>query len=368
MQSVVNTNSSVNMPSQLRQIQSNTIVPTTFTAANTVPFPNLLRGVVHLQHWLDFSITVQVTNSNTSAGAPGGTVNPKGAVDYIQNILYKTNSISNIVNISGYQAFIIGMIQGLINQSDINTYFKNDNLFNIPTTSIAASSSETFTANYRIPINFVGTQVNHPSAMGFSTLNEAVIKNFELDITFGTIANLITGLNSGYNAEITSAGVTVYEEFYPGDLAGYQPSVYFELNIAGDQTYGAANGNDMKLTYGQGQIYKRFFVFAENTSGVFLEPSDNQISQFNLIYNSTNNLLQSVNASYSKAQYLYKTNQSLPPGVYVFDRLFAGNLLDVLNTQNFSDLKFTFNTNADSRIQIVAEKVKPNILLNPKKQ
>jgi hypothetical protein len=182
------------------------------------------------------------------------------------------------------------------------------------------------------------------------------------------VANLVSGLASGVTATITSAEVTVYEEFYPGDLVGYQPSVFFELNVAGDQTYGSANGNDMKLTYGQGQIYKRFFVFAENTSGTFLQPSDNQVSQFNLIYNSTNSLLQSVNSAYSKAQYLYKTNQSLPVGVYVFDRLFAGNLLDVLNTQNFSDLKMTFNTAANTRIQVVAEKVKPNILLEPKKQ
>ncbi|MCW1311402.1 MAG: hypothetical protein QXJ93_01020 [Candidatus Rehaiarchaeum fermentans] len=352
--------------SQLREVQIATIVPSSLTAANIVPFPNLLRGVVHLRHWLDFSITVEVENTNSSAGAPGGTVNPKGALAYLTNILYKTNNISNIINASGYQLFHIGMAQGLMDYKSLSSYIASDNLFNIPSTSIAASGgTASFTANYRIPINFAGTQVLSPAGMGFSTLNEDVIKNFEIDISFGSISNLVSGLASGFNASITSASVTIYNEFYPGNLVGYQPSVYFELNIAANSDFqAAANGSEIKLTYGQNQIYKRLFCFTETISSPFNEPSDNQVTNWNLIYNSTNNLMLNLDSGYAKASYQYRYNHSLPVGMYIFDRLFTGNLMDVLNTAGFSDLKMTINNNANTNVQIVAEKLKANVLLS----
>jgi hypothetical protein len=354
----------------LRKTSVATLKPPSLVAGGADNEPNLPRGVVHLRHWLTLNLTVNVANSTSGALTAGGTVSPNGALDYLQQIYYSANNVSKFLVLTGAQAFKIGMWQMGIDSSvnaAHNSIFQNDEIFSIPTASIPANGSTNFTASVRIPINFSGTHTATPNLIGFSTLNPE-IKTFEINAQFGIAASMISGLAAGVTASITSATLGVTAEYYPPNYFpisdAYEPLYYAGLAQANQKAItGAVSNADIGgIPYGANYAYKSLFLFVDNTAtSPFSTPSDTLVSSVNLIYNTSNYLLNNMSINELKAENQYLGNNAVVPGMFVLPMTYYGNLTDIFNTSGLSSFNMNFSTTGACNLTLIGETINQNI-------
>ena len=358
------------LPKSLNKTFEVTLTPPNLTTGGIISNPNLSRGVVHLRHWLQLSVTVNIANSNVSNTVVGGTASPNGALDYLNQIYYSSNTSEKFFVLTGAQAFKIGMWQMGVDasvNSNLNSIFANDAIKGATTATIAGSGNSNFTATYNIPINFSGTHTNSPAAIGFSTLNLAV-KTFEINASFGTVASMLSGIAAGLTATITSAQLSVYSEFYPPNTStvadSYEPPYYAGLALANTNTVTGATtkGSIGGIPKGSGYIYKTFFLFVDDTStSPYYKPSDSLLTSFNLLYNTKNYLVNQLAASIAKAEAQLVGNSSIVAGMYPIPIVYQGNLNDVLNTELFSSFDLGFQTSAAAQLTLIGETVNANV-------
>ena len=354
----------------LRKTFVATLNPPSLVAGGADNYPNLPRGVVHLRHWLTLNLTVNVANSSAGALTAGGTVSPNGALDYLQQIYYSANNVSKFLVLTGAQAFKIGMwqmgIDTAVNAAH-NSIFQNDQTFNIPTASIPANSSTNFTASVRIPINFSGTHTATPNLVGFSTLNPS-ISTFELNAQFGTAASIISGLVTDVTASITAATLSVTAEYYPPNYfpinEAYEP-IYFSGLAQSNQNAETGVANNVSIggiPYGASYAYKSLFLFVDNTAtSPFATPSDTLVSSMNLIYNTSNYLLNNTSINEIKAENQYLGNNSVPTGMFVIPMSYYGNLTDIFNTNGLSSFDLTYSTTGACNATLIGETINQNV-------
>jgi len=358
------------LPKSLRKTFEMTLTPPDLTSGGIASNPNLSRVVVHLRHWLELAVTVNIANSTAGALTVGGTASPNGALDYLQSIYYSSNTSEKFFILPGAVAFKIGMWQMGINtavNSGLNSILANDTIKGATSASIAASGSSNFTAIYRIPVNFSGTHINMPALMGFSTLNP-VIKTFEINLSFGTVASMLSGITAGLTAAITSSKVSVYSEFYPPNYAtiasSYEPPYYSSIALANSATNSGAtsDGSLDGIPKGAGYIYKSLFAFVEDTASTpYQTPTDSILTTLGLQYNTTNYLLNQMSGNIMKAEAQLIGNNSVAPGMYPIPIIYQGSINDVLNTENFSSFNLLYGANSAARIALYGETVKANV-------
>ncbi|MHB1567371.1 MAG: hypothetical protein ACYCXG_11790 [Acidiferrobacter sp.] len=360
---------------EVRSSIVNTFSPSSLTQPSVIDFPNLSRGVLHQQHWLNVALSLTITNTTAADASPALTRNPRGMLAWLTNILYKTNSQNTIWALPAYESFMIAMAQASIDMSaaqqqgpgsqgsDPTTYLLNDFTTAQLNTDIAAGGSATYKANARIPINWFGTQTT-PQVLGFSTVSPAVT-SFQIQMSTGSAANIVANLAAGFTAAISAASIELEEVYYPynGDPASLPPW-YPQLVLAGQLTAAGAGANQqIQLPYGLGEIYKRFFLFARDTTAPFALNTDSLISQVSLVANTTQNLINARTADSLKAEYAYKYGRAISQGMYIHDRLLHGNILDALNTNGYSSLNFLFDVAEAGVLACYAEKLQPNVPL-----
>ena len=353
----------------LRKTFVATLTPPSLSAGGADSYPNLPRGVIHLRHWLTLNLTINVANSNTVA-IVSGFASPVGALAYLQQIYYSANNISKFIVLTGEQAFKIGMWQMGVSadvNAEHNSIYQYDETFNIPTTSIPASSSLNFTASVRIPINFSGTHTATPNLIGFSTLNPS-ISTFELNAQFGTVASIVSNLATGITASITNATLNVTAEYYPPNYfpisEAYEPIFYTGLSQANQVTQtGVANNADIGgIPYGASYAYKNLFLFVDNTaSSPYATPSDTLVSQLSLIYNTSNYILNNMSTNEIKAESQYLGNNSVVTGMFVLPMTYYGNLTDIFNTNGLSSFNLNYNSTGACNLTLIGETVNQNV-------
>lgn len=360
------------------QVQSGTnssFAPASLTQPSLITYPNLSRGVIHQQHMLTVKLSLTINNTTTAAASPALTLNPRGMLAWLTNILYRTNSRSTLWACPAYEAFMIAMAQGGANFSaaeaqgpgsnggDPTKFLLTDFTAAQLNADIAAGGSATYDAVARIPINWYGTQTT-PQAMGLSTVSPA-ITSLQIELSTGSAADIVANLAAGFTAAISSAGITIEETFYPynGDPASLPPW-YPQIVYAGAiQTAGAANKQQLQLPYGQGKWYKRFFLFARDTTAPFALNSDGIMENMTFVANTNLYLLNNRSADSLKAEYAYRYNRALPQGMYIHDRLLHGNILDVLDTTDFNSLQFECDIAAAGLIGCYSETLQDNVPL-----
>ncbi len=358
---------------QVRSGTINTFAPPSLVAPGLIEYPNLSRGVIHQQHMLTVKLSLTITNTTSAAASPALTLNNRGMLAWLTNILYRTNSTNTAWACPGYEAFMIAMAQGGVNFSateqqgpgshgnDPSTYLLNDFTATQLNADIAAGASATYSAVARIPVNWFGTQTA-PQAMGFSTVSPA-ITSFQIQMSTGTAADIVADLAAGFTAAITAANITMEETYYPfnGDpqsLPPWYPQIVFAGQI---QTQGAANNQQLQLPYGAGQAYKRFFMFARDNSTPFALNTDGLLSTMTFVENTDQYLLNNRSGDSLKAEYAYRYNRALPQGMYIHDRLLHGNILDYLDTTGANSLVFEADIAKAGVLACYAEKLQPNI-------
>ncbi len=355
----------------LRKTFVTTLQPPSLVAGGTDNYPNLPKGIIHLRHWLNLQITLNVANSTTTALTAGGTVNSEGALAYLQQIFYSANNISKFLVLTGSEAFQIGMWQMGINSNvnaNNNSIYKNDSMFNIPATSIPASSSTNFTANIKIPINFSGTHTTTPNLIGFSTLNPA-ISTFEVNATFGTASQIITGTATGITTTVTTATLGITVEYYPPNYfpisEAYEPLYYSGLAQSNqkEETGVVSNSDIGGIPYGASYAYKSLFLFIKDTTTTpFNTPSDTVLSQLSLIYNTSNYLFNNMEYDIVKAENQYLGNNSLVAGLIVLGMSYRGNLVDIFNTAGLSSFNLNYSTTGAANIVLIGETLNRNVV------
>jgi hypothetical protein len=360
---------------QVRSGTINTFSPSSLTQPSLIDYPNLSRGVIHQQHMLTVALTLTITNTNAAAASPALTLNPRGMLAWLTNILYKTNSLNTAWAMPGYEAFMVAMAQAGVNMSaaeaqgpgsnggDPTKFLLTDFTAAQLNADIPATSSASYTATARIPINWFGTQTA-PQAMGFSTVSPA-ITSFQIQLSTGTAANIVGNLAAGFTAAITAANITMEETYYPynGDPASLPPWFPQIVYTGGIQTTGAAQKQQLQLPYGTGRVYKRFFIFVRDTTTPFALNSDTVMENMTFVANTDQYLLNNRSANSLKAEYALRYNRALPQGMYIHDRLLHGNILDALDTAGFNSLQFEADLSAAGLIGCYAETLTPNVPL-----
>ena len=360
---------------QVRSGTINTFSPSSLTSPSLIDYPNLSRGVIHQQHMLTVKLTLAITNTTSAAASAGLTKNPRGMLAWLTNILYRTNSTNTLWAVPGYEAFMIAMAQGGMDMSaaqaqgpgkhgaDPTTFLLDDFSEAAMNADIAAGASASFTAVARIPINWFGTQTS-PQALGLSTVSPA-ITSFQIQLSTGTAADIVSGLAAGFTAAITAANVTMEETYYPfnGDPASLPPWYPQILFVGGIQTTGAAQKQQLQLPYGAGKWYKRFFLFARDTSTPFALNTDSLIDTMTFVANTDQYLLNNRSADSLKAEYAYSYNRALAQGMYIHDRLLHGNILDVLDTNGYNSLQFEADFLKAGVLGCYAETLQDNVPL-----
>lgn len=357
----------------------NTFAPSSLVVPSVISYPDLSRGVIHQQHLLTVKVSITITNNTGAAIAAGGlsiTKNPRGVLAYLTNLLYKSNSQNTLWAMPGYEAFVIAMMQAEIDFSaaqvqgsgkygpDPTTYLLTDfSQYDIQNTAFAVGQAVTFNAVFRLPVNWYGTQTA-PQLLGYSTVSPAVT-SFQMQMSTGTVSDIMVVNTANVAAAITAASIELEETVYPynGDPASL-PYFYPQLILSGDLTVaGAAQNQQIKLAYGAGEIYKRFFLFTRDTSVPYAKGSDAILNQLSLIGNTNLYYMNGRTADSLKAEYALRYNRSIPVGAYVHDRLLHGNLLDVLNSAGLSSLNLVANLAAAGLLTVYSEKLMPNVPL-----
>ncbi len=360
---------------QVRSGTINTFSPSSLTSPSLIDYPNLSRGVIHQQHMLTVKLTLAITNTTSAAASAGLTKNPRGMLAWLTNILYRTNSTNTLWAVPGYEAFMIAMAQGGMDMSaaqaqgpgkhgaDPTTFLLDDFSEAAMNADIAAGASASFTAVARIPINWFGTQTS-PQALGLSTVSPA-ITSFQIQLSTGTAADIVSGLAAGFTAAITAANVTMEETYYPynGDPASLPPWYPQILFVGAIQTTGAAQKQQLQLPYGAGKWYKRFFLFARDTSTPFALNTDSLIDTMTFVANTDQYLLNNRSADSLKAEYAYRYNRALAQGMYIHDQLLHGNILDVLDTNGYNSLQFEADFLKAGVLGCYAETLQDNVPL-----
>ena len=360
---------------QVRSGTINTFSPSSLTSPSLIDYPNLSRGVIHQQHMLTVKLTLAITNTTSAAASAGLKKNPRGMLAWLTNILYRTNSTNTLWAVPGYEAFMIAMAQGGMDMSaaqaqgpgkhgaDPTTFLLDDFSEAAMNADIAAGASASFTAVARIPINWFGTQTS-PQALGLSTVSPA-ITSFQIQLSTGTAADIVSGLAAGFTAAITAANVTMEEVYYPynGDPASLPPWYPQILFVGAIQTTGAAQKQQLQLPYGAGKWYKRFFLFARDTSTPFALNTDSLIDTMTFVANTDQYLLNNRSADSLKAEYAYRYNRALAQGMYIHDQLLHGNILDVLDTNGYNSLQFEADFLKAGVLGCYAETLQDNVPL-----
>lgn len=339
-----------------------TLTPNSLTSAVPVPYNELDTGVLHKRHFLNLSVTISIKNTGTAAATNTLALTPYNVLGYLESLQYSTNNDKNFFSLDGYHAYHIGQAQLLKNE-----YISTDTSAQYFTTSqiqasIAAGATANYAASALIPVNFVGTQVAQPGAIGLAALEEAPfqVRTFSVTPTFGTISDILTAAsissNSGFTVSIASASLQIEERLIPqlipvkGMLPSFRQNV---TSIATSDQASAVNNVKIKLPYGNGEIYKRLWLFTLDSNG---NPSDNIIDNLSIKYNTTGTLANNLNHYILKSENMSHYFDALPVGMNVYD-FCQGDLNNSINTLGFSSFDFICNFTSAGYLDIIAERL-----------
>lgn len=318
---------------------------------------------------------LQGTTTTTSAQSATVLAYPTAPWNFLRKIRVYTNMGVELVNISGYGLYLYQSVQrtGLDIDTIVNSmsYAATDGGSNNTvksryighTSSLAASSSETWKAGYYLPISW-GTA----GKAGLQLLQDDAVKYY-LELTWGDLTDLYAS-TSGTPA-LSSVSVTPMVETFstPRNPANRPDLSYSKLILEETQAFDNGTGvSTFKMVTGN-MVTRLIHELSNQTSSVAHPLDPSEVTLLRMDYAQTQ-VPYNLNPDVQLLRQAFLYGRNLPQGVYVWELAEALGLpelptmRDVIDTLMLTNLQSEITlsgvTLSSSRLRTIKEWLVPN--------